>query len=510
MGGAQTRERSVDSSQDSPVRVQREDWLNVFQIPEENFTYEASNSYAVCAGVGKQLYQTAGSLGFTADNDASIILETLTRHLQFPTNHISLFTSRTTPATRRNVKAALQTYARKVQPDGVLVFHFSGHCTTNRGQSVLVPADYNKTTESVISALDLNEVLKDTRAKYFILTLDCCYAGKFTHDLLFESTADVPMYVLASCSTMEKSMSYDDLGNGFFTFFVNRYLCEKTPPGEFPGGRCVDFCKTLVEAMITLMRPYCDYVMTPVGAFKRNEKMESTLRTYAGDVVDAAQMWAGPSYLSKMFHKGITPRMPDSLCDWLQYQAEPALRVLQSHGILAPREKLVYNIVLTFLSKSTAVILCYSEDEISTIDVLSRRNTFLLCYLLICKILYGINESGDLVPKLNHLESCLENYIEIVGFLKQVSLEDKVFDDIIRFLAKVKRKNKRSKKAAASTGTDEVDKGPITGSTDEVDSGPTDSDEDDSEFVSREKEDTLQMLRSLPGFQGIPQLPSIE
>ncbi|XP_070561533.1 uncharacterized protein [Ptychodera flava] len=446
MGSAQTRERNVDSSQGSSVGVQREDWLNFFQIPEENFTYKACNSYAVCAGVGQQLYQTAASLGFTADNDASVIYETLACHLQFPTEHVSLFTSGTTPATRSHIKAALQTYAREVPPDGVLVFHFSGHCTTDRGQSVLVPADYNKTTESVISVLDLNEVLKDTRAKYFIMTLDCCYAGKFTHDLFFESTAVVPMYVLASCSTMEKSMSYDDLGNGFFTFFVNRYLCDKTPPGEFPGGLCMEFCKTLVEAMTALMRPFCnhDYVMTPMGAFKRNESVDSDLCTDADDVVDAAQMWAGPSYLSKMFDKGPAPHMPDSLCDWLQLEAEPALCVLHSHGILVPSEKLVYNIVLTFLSKSTAVILCYSKHEISMIDVLARRNTFLQCYLLICKTLYGINESEDLVPKLSHLESCLGNYIFTVSVLNEVSLEDSAFDDIIEFLGEVTERKKQT------------------------------------------------------------------
>ncbi|XP_070561536.1 uncharacterized protein [Ptychodera flava] len=157
------------------------------------------------------------------------------------------------------------------------------------------------------------------------------------------------MYVLASCSTTEKSMSFDDLGNGFFTFFLNRYLCNKTPPGEFSGGGCMDFCKTLIEAMTALMRPFynSDHVMTPIGAFKRR-----STNADADDVVDAAQMWAGPSYLSKMFDEGPMPRMPDLLCDWLKQEAEPALRVLHSHGILAPGEELVYNIVMTFLSKS--------------------------------------------------------------------------------------------------------------------------------------------------------------
>ncbi|XP_070561530.1 uncharacterized protein [Ptychodera flava] len=484
MGGVQTREMRVDSSQVSPVRVQRKDWLNVFQIPEENFTYKACNSYAVCAGVGKHLFHTARNLGSAADNDASVMCETLTRHLQFPTNQVSLFTSVTTQsATRSHVKEALQTYARKVPHDGVLIFHFSGHCTIEGGRYVLVPADYKKTMESVISATDLNEVLKDTRAKYFILILDCCHAGMITHDLLFESTADVSMCVLASCSTTENSMSCKDLGNGFFTFFVNRYLCDKTSSGEFSGRGCVDFCKTLIEATIALMRPFCkhDYVMTPMGAFKRNESVDSDLCTDCADVVDAAQMWSGPSYLSELFDKGPMPNMPDRLCDWLQHEAEPALCVFHRHGILAPRNRLVYNIVLTILSKSTAVILCDSEHEI---DVLSRRNTFLQCYRLICKTLYGITEREDLVPELNHLESCLETYIEIVSAKKGVSREDTMFGEINKFFDKVtKGKNKRSRKAAASTGTDEVDSAP-SGS-DEIDSASISSDEDDS--VSRKR-----------------------
>ncbi|XP_070560051.1 uncharacterized protein [Ptychodera flava] len=243
--------------------------------------------------------------------------------------------------------------------------------------------------------------------------------------------------------------------------------------------------------------------MTPIGAFKRR-----STNADADDVVDAAQMWSGPSYLSKMFIEGPTPRMPDSLCVWLQQEAESALHVLHSHGILAPREKLVYNIILTIISRSIAVILFDSklEHEISEIDVLSRRNTFLKFYLLICKTLYGINESEDLVPKLIHLESCLGYYIHTVSVLKEVSLEDTVFDDIIEFLRKVKRKNKRAKRAAASTGTDEVDFGSI--GSDVVDCAPIDSDEDDSD--SGEREDTLQMIRGLSGLQGIPQLPSIE
>ncbi|XP_070561531.1 uncharacterized protein [Ptychodera flava] len=494
MGGALSDESPGSNSDDEATywrRNQQDDWLNIFQTPEENFTYNPKNSYAVCAGVGKQLYVAASDLGPAADNDASMIYDTLTGHLGFPTDHVRLLTSGTTPAIRDIVKAALQVFARDVPSDGVLLFHFSGHCNRARGQAVLVPADYNNTWESVISVFDLNEALKEARAKYVILILDCCYAGKLAEDMLFGQGIETPTYVLAACNSREKSLSFADLGNGFFTFFVNRYLRDQTQQGEFPGRRFIDYCVPLVEALTALLRPIRKdvYMMTPMSVYKDVKAIASLFGNEAlEDEVDAALAWTVPAYLLQLFNQDEPmPVIPDSLCDWLARTVESALGDLHNAGVLT--SPVMYNAVLAMMSQSIAAILCDAKTEISELDALAKSNTFLLCYLRICETFDHVDpRNQELVPKLTHMETCLVNYVKMVCHAKGVEFAEDVFDDIIKLLTRIlyeKEKTQRSKRKA-----DNIE--------DEVDSG------------SGDRAEAVKLLRNLPRIHGVPELPQIE
>ncbi|XP_070561532.1 uncharacterized protein [Ptychodera flava] len=490
MGSNHSKKKAVAAEYSRKDR--HDDWVNFFVCPDDSFKFNARSSYAVCAGVSKQLYQKASELGTAADNDASMMYDTLTEYLDFSTDHVRLFTSETTPATGDVIKTALKIFASEVPSDGVLLFHFSGHCNTAKDQAVLVPADYIKTWESVITVSDLNEAFKDTKAKYVIMILDCCFAGKFALELLSRNTIEASMCVLASCSSREKSLSFAGLGNGFFTYFTNRYLRDKPSPGEFPVSPCIDYCWTVIEAITSLLRPSRKGVktaMTPISAFKSMQVIDKEAKAGDGeDEVDAATAWRVPEYITELLDNDPMPGIPDSLCDWLLNIAEPALGDLKGQGTLSKDDALVYNTVLTFMTWSCVTILCDSESEVSKIEVLRRRNTFLLCYLLICETFYHVEKKKGLVPDLKHLETCLIHYIRTVSALKDVGLETDVFDDIVTFLITVRKTNRmlESPETFASAVGDEVDSG------------------------SSERDQALQTIQDLTGPSGIPMLPPIE
>lgn len=125
----------------------------------------------------------------------------------------------------------------------------------------LVPSDYDKTRYTTITFQDILDAIHGTKARYFIMIADCCRAGKFADDLVVNSDQTAPLYILASCSSNQKSLSFKDLGHGFFTFFLTNFLKAshiKNNDDEriniFPVKPTIDFCQPLCKALNDIVR----------------------------------------------------------------------------------------------------------------------------------------------------------------------------------------------------------------------------------------------------------------
>ena len=90
---------------------------------------------------------------------------------------------------------------------------------------ILVPADYRPDKlDSTITIQDIFLAVGNARPRYFLLIVDCCHAKKIADDFVINLECEIPVYILASCSSQQKSLSFKTLKNGLFTYFLVNYM----------------------------------------------------------------------------------------------------------------------------------------------------------------------------------------------------------------------------------------------------------------------------------------------
>ncbi|CAH1239928.1 Hypp5907 [Branchiostoma lanceolatum] len=441
--------------------------------------FDPGASYAVVSGVGKQLCPEAGvtDLGTTADGDATLISSILTGTFEIPQKQVTVLNSRTQPgATSTAIKTALSSYSSNVGEHGVLVVYFSGHCimTKHDDKVFLAPADFKRTINTIIAPIDIVKALENCTG-YMILILDCCYAGLFAERLITEAErSGLKVCVLASCAGEEKSLSHNELGNCFFTYFLASFLRDvdgKRTDGmtsEFPVEESVEYCRPLCEAMLSLMRPgYGDSAkMTPAVTFSSLATIQMILDDAGEDVPDGQQSRQAFAlkYLTHNMNEGRLcdlPDVPQSVRAWLREDATEAFQRLHRAGALGKHE--VYVTVLGMTSQSIAQIM-FEDKNTSTSNrsVILQPDLFIFCFFRLSEVLLHI--SPDLVPDLCYMEHCLEHYMKKVHDLTQADVEGEEFRDFISLLTRVVSdlnrqgvRLVRARRTSVETGTDAVD-----------------------------------------------------
>ena len=151
--------------------------------------------------------------------------------------------------------------AQRAGPEGIFVFHFSGHGlqSDTRGEWGLAPVDfaYSRLEESWLTSAKLGHwlVRSKCKAKYVLFILDCCYAGGLGQQLTM-SVEDPKsgLYVLSACTAYETSLVLGPLGHSIFTYFME-YAINKFdfPPGKLPISKIIDECATCSVALSSLL-----------------------------------------------------------------------------------------------------------------------------------------------------------------------------------------------------------------------------------------------------------------
>lgn len=246
------------------------DFLVINNTPESSLHFNPKQSRLLVFGIDKQThlnYQNR-SLGNTVKLDAlEVALTFLKQHnIDY---EIHTASDHHDQCTYTGMKTVLESNASKVGKEGILIVFFGGHGISDSNQKwALVPADFDLTSDTYITASDLTQCMTraSCQAKYVLLILDCCYSGKIGTDItkgVAHHSDDLlsNVYVLASGTALQSSFGVGILRHSIFSYFLKRSLINNCLPSNvlLPDGGVLPLmdifkeCKTCCEALSSLM-----------------------------------------------------------------------------------------------------------------------------------------------------------------------------------------------------------------------------------------------------------------
>lgn len=148
------------------------------------------------------------------------------------------------------IQEQIRVCSEAVGKDGLFVLYLSGHGRPHG----FFPGDYSSAKGNTLSVRELASCLKvaTRKAKYVLVILDCCCAGKITDRLVKKTPGNV--YILSACTGLETTLASATLGCSLFTYFVGKAL------DNHPVSNCtLDLynvhkdCQACVNAMTSLI-----------------------------------------------------------------------------------------------------------------------------------------------------------------------------------------------------------------------------------------------------------------
>ncbi|MEO1575808.1 MAG: caspase family protein, partial [Pseudomonadota bacterium] len=136
-------------------------------------------------------------------NDARLVGSVLRDRFGFPEANMTHLLDE--DATEAGIRAGMAALTDRVQPDDIVVFHFSGHGSRKRSQdpaeasgkdSTIMPHDSGRKPHPNLDIpdKDIHAWLQDLTRKTQNVTLifDCCHSGTITRDAFGDRTRSVP------------------------------------------------------------------------------------------------------------------------------------------------------------------------------------------------------------------------------------------------------------------------------------------------------------------------------
>ena len=424
-------------------QVERSDgsFVIVTNEPDENFHFIPAESYSVYYGIDYQSspkfkHKTLSSISVT---DAKLMRDSLVNVGAFPSQNTRLYSASIQPEECKfeGIKTTFQEVASKVGPNGLLLFHFSGHgIKVGKSEWGLAPVDFDKTRQTYLTAGVLADWLNEVkcRAKQILFTLDCCYAGGIGRELTAAVNVkfDADIYVISACADYETSLVIGPLENSIFVYFLSYSLLRSTSKsGVLPLRDIFSLCQVCCESLSSLLIRYSDDYGLKLGTM-RPEMGVLNLHTAVKDLIGEGEDQVDASevgrfqYAVKLYdYSKPIPRLADKSYAYLETVANPdegPLFQLEQNGVFDER---VLNAVICSLMYSvasielvcnpdkllnpnlsvTAFIHCVASIDLVHTGVEFTENVFFLSWLFYLEVLTqnNINTSG--LKKLHHLLS---------------------------------------------------------------------------------------------------------
>lgn len=247
-------------------QVQNEEgnFVIVTNDPIDTFEFDSSQSHLVSYGID---YQTSPkfkhkTLTPIAATDAKLVCDSLVDIGAFRTQNTAVYvgSKQAEDCTFAGIKKTFQECAAKVGPNGLLIFHFSGHgIKVGEDEWGLAPVDFDFSRSTYLTASVLISWINETqcKAKHILFTLDCCYAGGIGSELTksVEVQIDANICVMSACAGYETSLVIGPLKNSIFVYF----LCDAILYCHFRAGllpikeifsRCQACCESLSSLLV--------------------------------------------------------------------------------------------------------------------------------------------------------------------------------------------------------------------------------------------------------------------
>ncbi|XP_064642534.1 uncharacterized protein LOC135496897 [Lineus longissimus] len=502
-------------------------WLVVDIFPEDAISFNPASSCVLCAGIGEQggFTEKKANLGPAADQDSIGVAKLFHKKFHIPDDQIILLTSKTMPATNKSILSALKHQAGQVKEDGILVFQFSGHVLRieKKNTVVFLPANFDGTSKTVITVQKLLRAFHKTKAKYVVMVMDCCYAGGVAEELVLNISDEVPTYILASCTSTQKSLSFNQLGNGFFTYFFLKFF-DSYHKATFPLKEVVTYCKPLCNAINKLLRPGFDSEasMSPMILWNtyKIKLMDLKKKDEVFDETDAVQ--EDPLAYARRYHRQYSSQrrdadspwekseVPEHVVAWLHVEAYESLKYLHDMKVLKKSEKGLFSTILAFVAQSVASLTYQELKKTNNILTIFKASTLLEGFITISEILYK-TINYNLAPGVLDLRLYIEYYASKVKTLSNFDYDYPEFAEIVLLLTCVVDDHKQSKKSAGvggrmHKGFDATDGDEADGAGDEV------VDKVDEVEVALDSKDMQKLgayLDNLPLANTIVELPKI-
>lgn len=136
------------------------------------------------------------------------------------------------PPTRNQIIAALRAAADATEPDDLLLFYFSGHGDVADGDGYLVSRDAfrNALSDTAISIVRVEQIMRAARARAKVLILDACHSGAdipgkgplvMTEQFIKQVYEQAEgLAILGSCKQGELSYERDEKDLSAFTHYL--------------------------------------------------------------------------------------------------------------------------------------------------------------------------------------------------------------------------------------------------------------------------------------------------
>jgi len=214
--------------------VQSDVDINIPRAPSEE--YSNSHTYALIIGNEKYLGNQEVP---NAANDARIFGEYCVRTFNIPRDNIILLTNATGNQMKEGLRSLVRKAAYDVDKNANLIVYYSGHgviakdrygMADNEFDQYLLPVDVSGVDASLsLSRKDIYTALNTIPFNRASLFLDACNIPidrAVTKVAKYEWKGNV--FVFASSSPSETSISYKDKNHGLFTYFLLKSIQEKS------------------------------------------------------------------------------------------------------------------------------------------------------------------------------------------------------------------------------------------------------------------------------------------
>ena len=346
---------------------------------DECLRFDTSQSYAVAYGINYQTDQRfkKRQLDQTVVQDSFRVLSALETRV-IPREHSLLFEAKLVPqsCTFEGMRRSLKAQAAKVGVNGTFFFHFSGHgVKVGNGQFGLAPVDFDYTAETYVTASVLSQWLRESgcRAKYIVLSLDCCYAGGIATALTRGTDSLNPisdLYVMASCTANETSVVVGSLGNSIFCYFLDHAIrSAEFSVGQFPIELIYDKARKLSMALSSLLISY-DRNTGLSWKTMQPELAYSTIRTrvieMSGEGEEQTDVAVDRFRYATMLYNKTKPidTLDDKCLAWIEmaYSRNGQLRELQVEKMLIAEKCLMDTVLCSMMYSIAAIQLaCHPE-----------------------------------------------------------------------------------------------------------------------------------------------------